>query len=977
MRGCLDEDRLLARVERRASPQEIDVQDAHIAQCSLCREVLAEVVRGNTLPAGPFTEVSAIGPGHRLGRYLVRRKLGAGGMGSVYAAFDPKLRRLVAIKSRHLELNASADARSKILDEARAMARVQSAHVVDVFEVITADDEVHIVMEAVDGVSLGAWLTRRGSARDQTLNLLIQAGRGLADAHACGVVHRDFKPANVLVRDPDALHPTALVADFGLSTVREPVRVPTIDPGTKTGLQVPTEPTVLRGTPRYLAPELFEGGRASAKTDQFAFCVSAYQALWRSEPFPTGELLALRDAVLTQNPCPPPKHAKHRALWSILRKGMARLAEDRWPSMAELCDALTKASAPQRGIRGPLLACGVAVLAVLGAQAGASTAPLPCEGVDSRMEEVWSPERRAEVEKALASTDTPMARHSASEFSGHISDYVSDWTTRRIAVCEDARSRGPGPAKAASRLRCLQRGLSAVEAAATTAMAPDTVTRAIDLAVDLPPLSECDPLVFPASGRSRWKDEGTSSVVLEGHLARAQALRKAGRFEGAYAAAQDAVQLAHEHDDVAGEARGLQLRGRIARTLHGKEVARDSLLQALLLFRGLADRRNAARTEALLSLAAVGSDRQVWAELALKDSEGLDDDPLRAEAMLVAGAARFAQADILGAQEFYERALAQLGSRAGESPLLQARVFLRLGSVNHQLGEPHLAAERYRAALKLHTQVYGPGHPRVALDAITLGDLLLHMPKFEEASTLLAGVLEQCRINNHSPRVLADVLVTLGDLETRLDRLDSARALLTESIELAEQHPRVRRRTLSDGLLMLSQIHTVEGNPEAALPLREQAIDILHELVGPDDPLSAAAEVALGWTLYELGRFEDAARLGQHALDIFEEDDGHAMLMPWTHDLLGVVASKQGEPERAIEHYQHSLELTDSMHSTDSVATLHTLMNLVRAQRLVGSQSEARATLERAVQLRSRNPADISPLLSRELDELLEPGHKR
>ena len=153
-----------------------------------------------------------IQPGDCLGRYTVRRLIGAGGMGRVFAAVDPELGRAVAIKLIRAERAWAPSARARLLREAQAMARLHHPNVVTVYDVGTQDDEVFIAMELVEGSTLGEWMRVGGRAWRKVLETFIAAGRGLAAAHRAGIVHRDFKPANVIV-GPDRV----VVVDFGLA----------------------------------------------------------------------------------------------------------------------------------------------------------------------------------------------------------------------------------------------------------------------------------------------------------------------------------------------------------------------------------------------------------------------------------------------------------------------------------------------------------------------------------------------------------------------------------------------------------------------------------------------------------------------------------------------------------------------------------------------------------------------------------------
>jgi len=223
--------------------------------------------------------------GQTVGRYTLTEVLGSGAMGVVYRAFDPMLGRHVALKSLHVEDERS---RRRFVQEARAMARISHPNVVQVYDVVQTErpdglgDQWLIAMELVEGVTLEHWLSTPRS-EDEIGEVFVAAGRGLAAAHAAGLVHRDFKPANVLVgRDG-----RARVTDFGLTLTAED-RLPTLDDSIEPCSSrdpVLTVPGLVVGTPAYMAPEQHRGAEVSAATDQFSFCAALYEALYGTRPF--------------------------------------------------------------------------------------------------------------------------------------------------------------------------------------------------------------------------------------------------------------------------------------------------------------------------------------------------------------------------------------------------------------------------------------------------------------------------------------------------------------------------------------------------------------------------------------------------------------------------------------------------------------------------------------------------------------------
>jgi serine/threonine protein kinase len=264
--------------------------DEHLDSCQTCRRLVVELAR-TSIGAGTSArdDAAPLPRGAPLGRFVVLDVLGVGGMGVVYAAYDPDLDRKVALKRLRPQASAhqtDADARDRLLREAQAMARLSHANVVRVYEVVREGDEAYIAMEYVAGETLGAWSRAAPRTPDEILSVFTAAGRGLAAAHAVDVVHRDFKPDNVLV-DSDG---RVCVGDFGLARQlgeSAPASEGATDVANgRRALEVTiTRTGTVVGTPAYMAPEQHTGSATDARTDQFGFCVALYEALYGERPF--------------------------------------------------------------------------------------------------------------------------------------------------------------------------------------------------------------------------------------------------------------------------------------------------------------------------------------------------------------------------------------------------------------------------------------------------------------------------------------------------------------------------------------------------------------------------------------------------------------------------------------------------------------------------------------------------------------------
>ncbi|MCX4239425.1 tetratricopeptide repeat protein [Paraliomyxa miuraensis] len=267
-------------------------------------------------------------------------------MGIVHEAHDPELGRRVAIKL----VRAGGD-QQRLRREAQALARLSHPNVVQVHECDIQDDQLFIVMELVRGKTLDQWQSRVRPWRE-CIEVYGQAGRGLAAAHAVGLVHRDFKPNNCVVDETGRVK----VLDFGLAYLMDDhVHEPTGQTSPDTGLGLTSPGTTPRrrltrtggvlGTRSYMAPEQLDRREVSARSDQFSFCVALYEALLGQPPFgiDPGPVLEQMARGSFHSPAPPPRRRPlPRWLRRIVWRGLSARPEDRWPSMADLVDALER-----------------------------------------------------------------------------------------------------------------------------------------------------------------------------------------------------------------------------------------------------------------------------------------------------------------------------------------------------------------------------------------------------------------------------------------------------------------------------------------------------------------------------------------------------------------------------------------------------------------------------------------------------------
>lgn len=273
----------------------------------------------------------------RVGRFQVLDPIGSGSMGVVYAAYDETLDRRVALKLLHGDAISS----SWLRREGQAIGRISHPNVVTVYEVGEHEGSVYLAMELVEGPTLRAWLAEERRSFTEVLRMFLQVGEGLAAVHAAGLMHRDFKPDNVLI-GPDG---RPRIADFGIAGVAEDDGAGA--PSTPRRRQI-LEATLagpgrLAGTPAYMAPEILAGERATPASDQWSFCAALYRAAYGTPPFPhgDGDVAAFSRRVIDGTPAPPPRRADVPAwLAPILLRGLARNPAARFPSQAALLAAI-------------------------------------------------------------------------------------------------------------------------------------------------------------------------------------------------------------------------------------------------------------------------------------------------------------------------------------------------------------------------------------------------------------------------------------------------------------------------------------------------------------------------------------------------------------------------------------------------------------------------------------------------------------
>ena len=927
--------------------------------------------------------------GALLGRYVILRHIGSGGMGVVYQAYDPKLDRQIVVKLLRTgggAASTSEAARVRLAREAQALAKLAHPNVVTVYDVGAVDDEVYIAMEFVDGVTLHDWLKAQRRSRSEIVQAFLAAGRGLAAAHRAGLVHRDFKPDNVLVSEDGRIR----VLDFGLAMLEkhEPhtpsvagqagdaLGTTAIDDG-RGALRTPVTQVGARlGTPRYMAPEQHMGQEdVDARADQFGFCVALHHALYGVYPFAGDTYTTLMLSTISGKVKEPPAGSDVPArLRAVIVRGLRPIPDARHASMDALLDELQRVTT-RRSRTVLALAVAVAVLAAVALSLfvvlrGAAPGPadMRCQGMDEKLVGVWDAERAEAVRTAFVASGRPYAADTFKRVAERLDGYTRDWAAARGEVCRATQMRGEQSAEVLDlRMGCLDRRLAEVRALVTVfAKGPsvEVLDRAAEAAARLAPLSACDDVEAlqaavtavppPADPETRARVD-----ALRGELAEAQALEETGQYPAGLAVAQEASPEADRIGYPPVQAALLFARARLELATGDAKAAEGTFEQALMAAAGAHDDAMTARIWPAL-ITAIGSrlarpDEAMRlrprAEVALVRADG--DPGAEASFLTSMGQVSEVQGNYDEARRLHERSLALREKTLGANHLDVARSLNELGNVLGVMGKYDEALRHHARALAIRERVLGPDHPEVAKSLTNLGNVYYAQGKYEEAARQHAralAILENALGPDH-PDVAA-VLFNLGAAFLDQGKYDEAgrrylRVLAIWERVLGPDHPDVALCLSSLGVLSEAQ-----GRYDEALRYQHRALAIRQQALAPDHPQVARSLSNVGRVLLLEGKYDEAGRQLERARVLLEKAYGadHPALAD-ALDKLGDLYQAQGKHDDARRHYARALAIQEKALGPDHPDLGDTLTGLATALLSLGRLEEARAQVERAVRI--------------------------
>ncbi|MFZ6184483.1 tetratricopeptide repeat protein [Nannocystis pusilla] len=849
------------------------IRASSLAQASdLSASVLAATLGAARADEPPLELAS----GEAVDRYIVLARLGAGGMGVVYAAFDPELDRKVALKLLRARAD-EADARARLLREAQAMARLQHPNVVAVFDVGAFRGHVWVAMEFVEGQALSSWSAALRRSWREVLDVLCAAGRGLAAAHAAGLVHRDVKPDNIMVGSDGRVR----LMDFGLARSGAGELVPAKTSASDVPQDlVATHVGAILGTPAYMAPEQFAGLPADARTDQFGWCATCWEALYGQRPFAGDSLVDLALAVGSGALRPPPPTAP-RWLRRALERGLSAEPRARFAAMDDLLAELAHGQGrARRWWQGAALTSGLlGIGGLFGAQElQAAETVAACEEAGAAVDQVWNDGVRARLASVFAGTGARLGAIAAEHSAEWLDRIAADWKTTRVAVCRAATVDHTHALElAAGQVACLDERRIDLEAVVGVLVEADAevVQRAPYLASGLVPASTCLREVRspPPADMSHGTAMAAHPIALRRRLVRAAALEDSGKFAEGLAAARDVLHEAERFGLPALRAEAQIRIGNLHERLGDAAAAERALEEAVWIATGEGHDELVAEATSTLAFtvsfrAGRHDDALRWARLgqAALHRLGAEDSLRAARLHSVLGTVYRLRGDLDAAREHSERALALREALLGAEHPDVARSLNTLGNVALARGEYEQAVRYHERALAIRGKAYGVDSHDVATSMRNLGDAHLAHGALDEAFMFHndALALRERLLGPDHPDVAA-ALIDLGRTQTARGEATAARDAFTRAAELRERIA-AGADARAEAWTLAGEANLAVGDPVRAAAVLHRALELQGE-VGPPSERRAATLAALAQALRAQGLTARADAMARAADD--------------------------------------------------------------------------------------------------------------
>ncbi|MGE5182094.1 MAG: protein kinase domain-containing protein [Acidobacteriota bacterium] len=797
----------------------------------------------------------------RLGHFHLLEPIGRGGMGTVYSAYDLRLDRKVAIKLLE-QHDASAELRpqrnQRLLREAQAMAKLSHPNVVPIFEVGLDGERLFIAMEYVAGETLAKWLQTKRTWRE-IVGVFAQAGRGLAAAHEAGIIHRDFKPANVLVDAKGHVR----VTDFGIALVgpstdsgddlrssESSIDSPSLHsdltpPSTSTPL---TEAGALVGTPAYMSPEQLKRSPIDARSDQFSFCVALYEALFGKRPFPGRGKEYKRQVTRGEIAKPDPKAAVPGWVTALVMRGLSADPDARFPSMTALVDALARDPSRRRK---QLALAGGALVAIAGAaivagwqlSARRGAAEQACSGAAAELAGAWDDGVRAQLERAFAASGAPYADASAKAVEAVLDRYRADWIAMRTDACRATRVREEQSEHVLDlRIACLDRREQELRALTSLLAAGGDahhVEKAVEAASALTPLAGCADTTALLAPNAEPTDPALRARrdELRGRLARLVALDHLGRSKEAREPANALVADARASGDPRMLAEALALRGELETKANDFKAAGATYEEALRAARDTGDTALLARTTVELADSLSGAGISAAREglgvvrVARPAVDAARDPALAIRTMIVEARLQGALAHRELALPLLRDAEQQCRAKLPHDATLLRRIQYELAWSLANSGQAADARAVYDALIASATKELGALHPMTLSARLDSCAAYVRADDNAHAQTCFEATLADAdRVLGPSDRTVLQARLELAEALLDAQQLDRAREVFATALDHVPADAWDERWYVAGELARgLGRTELKTGHPADAIPHCRRAYDHTEE----------------------------------------------------------------------------------------------------------------------------------------------------
>ncbi len=921
--ACLDENQVLALAHGRLSGEALLLAQEHLDGCVDCLDLVGfyqqsaqdpeqevETYDHDFVPLSESEEIDLKAPeGSKIGRYEVIRALGRGGMGVVYLARDPKLDRRVALKL--VKPSLSADERAghfekRLMREARAMAKLAHPNVLTIYDVGIQEGQVFLASEWVDGCTLDEWMAQGPHRWPSIAKRFREAASGLVAAHAAGLIHRDFKPSNVMVGKDERVR----VFDFGL------VKATNANIGEIT---TQLSGNFVVGTPAYMAPEQMVGKAADERSDQFSFCASMYEALAGVRPFSGRNLTEILTNIGSEKVEEPKKIPKW--LWDLIRRGLKKKPEDRHESMASILKILDARLGHRRRrsvIAGAMVvAVGVGAVGAVGLVRDQLAGGEQCSDPMLTFGEAWSAERRASLEAVATASELPFANASWTSAAGLFDAYAEQWQAQVHSACVETKIKRTESNVILERRRDCYERLQSEFASVTMELSqarPGGMSAIVALAQGLSPVEQCGSArvqdEFPSLADATEKD-GVRKLWPQ--VKELDSLVLLGEYQQVLSNSE--ILVAEKLANRSLEARLWHSRATAERLLGNYQESVNSLESAF--YAAVAGRSDefAARvtTQIFTTLVVHLHDEERanrWHQLAQSAVERVNSPLSLGRWRRAEGKVAMAKRDFAAAERHFQDSLQIFESGLGTEHTEVARTLGALGRCQAKQGKMEDALATHQRAVEIWSSFVGLLHPDTATAEIDLAAVLAAQGKSAEAKIMVEK---------------------------------SVRAMV---VSLGEENLRV-----AWALNSLAALRVAEGDYEGASSSLLRALQVKRTTHGNSHPLLVSTLTNLMEVDRMLGRFGDAAIHGNEALKILASSKSLMHREALRNLKLGVAEARlaSGDGEGALEACAELQTQITAAAEVNATRAGRVLTCLAGAKILLGKKKEGQKLLDEAI----------------------------